>query len=199
MMEKLTTMKTPRNYLPALLLTLIWAQPLAAESQIKLTGRKDLVLSGENRQTVLEVARQHLSEKSGVFVAKAESVDTPFLFDQPVVAVQRTNDAVVTAPEPVSVNYDDASVLKAVAQNFAQQVRGTLARGSTSFLQLASGSMIKPGTSFPVSIPQAQGQTFTVTITEITANSYTLRLGEATQTVSLTGTASSSSGAIKLD
>lgn len=191
-------MKNLRNVLPALLIVLTGAQPLLAESQIKLTGRKDLVLSVDSRQTVLEVARRHLSEKSGAFLSQVQQVETPYAFEQPVVAVERTNIA-TEAPEPAAVNYDDASVLQAVAQNFAQQVRGTLARGSTSYLQLQGGSMIKPGTSFPATIPQARGKKFTVTITEITANGYSLRLGEATQTIRLDGTGSSSTGSIKMD
>jgi hypothetical protein len=162
-----------------------------------MTGRKDLVLSVESRQNVLDVARQHLSEKSGAFLSEIEEADSPYVFDQPVVARQINGPAPV--PEVVPVNYDDASVLKVVARNFASQVRGTLARGSTRFLQLNGGSLVKPGTSFPVSIPQAQGQSFTVTITDITTNGYTLQLGEATQTVGLNDSTSAGSGAIKLD
>jgi hypothetical protein len=58
--------------------------------------------------------------------------------------------------------------------------------------------MIKPGTSFPVTIPQAQGQTFTVTVSEITGNDYTLQIGEATQTISLNASGTGG-GAIKLN
>jgi len=189
-------MKNLSYILPAVLLTSLVLQPILAEEQIKLTGRKDLVLSVESRATVLDVARQHLSEKSESFLSLAEDAETPYAFEQPVVAVLRDDED--EPVEEVVVNYDDASVLRAVANNFAKQVRGTLARGSTSFLQLKGGSMIKPGTNFPVSIPQAQGQTFTVTVSEITSSGYTLQLGEASETISLNAT-SSGSGAIKLD
>jgi hypothetical protein len=47
--------------------------------------------------------------------------------------------------------------------------------------------MLKPGTSFPVEIPQAQGQTFTVTVVAINPGGYTLKLGEATQDISVEG------------
>ncbi len=190
-------MKTQTHVLPALLTALLLVQPLVAETKIKLTGRKDLVLSGESRATVLDVARQHLSEKSENFLARAAEVKTPYAFEQPIVAVARDGSEVKPVEEAV-VNYDDVSVLRAVAKNFAEQVRGTLARGSTSFLQLKGGSMIKPGTSFPVSIPQAQGQTFTVTISEIGSDGYTLKLGEATETIRLNAS-SSGSGAIRMD
>jgi hypothetical protein len=191
-------MKSPRYFLSALFLSLIWSQVLPAEPRIKMTGRKDLVLSTESRQTILEVGRQHLSEKNGAFLSEIQDADSPYAFKQPVVARQVKLVAAVE-PERVVVNYDDASVLEAVSRSFAEQVRGTIARGTTSFLQLKGGSMIQPGTSFPVSIPQAQGQTFTVTIIRITQNNYTLRLGDATQTVGLNGNTSTGGGTIKLD
>jgi hypothetical protein len=188
-------MKTLLNILTALLLTLLLAQSLFAKSEIKLTGRKDLVLSVDSRSAVLNVARLHLSEKSDAFIEIAANVDNPFEFEQPVVPIVRHDPKPV---EEVVINYDDVSVLRAVANNFSQQVRGTLARGNTSFLQLTGGTLIKPGTSFPVNLPQAQGQTFTVTISEITSSDYTLKLGEATETISLNDHGSSS-GAIKAD
>lgn len=190
-------MKTQTHVLPALLLALWVGQPLVAEPEIKLTGRKDLVLSVDSRATVLEVARRHLSEKEDDFLARASSAESPYAFEQPVVPIIKEAGVEAPVEEPV-VNYDDVSVLRAVAKNFAEQVRGTLARGSTRFLQLKGGNMIKPGTSFPVSIPQAKGQTFTVTISEITSDGYTLILGEATQTVSLNGVGTGS-GAIRMD
>jgi hypothetical protein len=187
-------MKTKIYVLLVALLALLYVQSLVAEPRIKLTGRKDQVLSVETRATVLAVARSHLSEKSDDFLALASSAQTPYAFEQPV-------DTHVDKPVKVAtgaiVNYDDASVLRVVAKSFSQQVRGTLARGTTSFLQLKGGNMIKPGTSFPISIPQAQGQTFTITVSEITSNNYILKLGEATQTVSLD--TSSTGGAIRTD
>jgi len=191
-------MKTLLHSIPFFLLSLLVTQSLVAAPQIKLTGRKDLVLSAESRATVLDVARLHLSEKGEDFLARASDVETPYAFEQPIVALVRNGEPVPVPVEEVVVNYDDASVLRAVAQNFAKQVRGTIVRGSTSFLQLKGGNMIKPGTSFPVSIPQAQGQTFTLTITEITGDGYTLKLGEASETISLNASGSGS-GAIKLD
>ncbi|MGZ0656034.1 hypothetical protein ACWPKO_09695 [Coraliomargarita sp. W4R53] len=189
-------MKSLLHISTLLLLALLATQSLLAESEIKLTGRKDLVLSVESRASVLNVARLHLREKSDAFLALAAEVDTPYAFEQPVVAL--TPDGEAEPVEEVTINYDDASVLRAVSVSFAKQVRGTLARGNTSFLQLTGGNMIKPGTSFPVSIPQAQGQTFTITITEVTSDDYTLKLGEATQTIRL-NSSGSGSGAIRLD
>ena len=57
-------MKTALSVISIFLLLLLSAHALFAEPQIKLIGRKDLVLSKESRQTVIELARRYLSEKS---------------------------------------------------------------------------------------------------------------------------------------
>lgn len=111
----------------------------------------------------------------------------------------RENGEIGERVQEATFHYDDGSVLRAVSQSFANQVSGTLARGSTRFLQLKGGRMIQPGASFPVSIPQAQKQTFIVTIAEITSDGYTLKLGEATQAMSWHASSGSHSGAIKFE
>ena len=192
-------MKTALPVISAFLLLLLSAHALFAEPQIKLVGRQDLVLSKESRQTVIEVARRYLSEKSEAFITKAQQAQTPYSFAQQAVAVVRENGEIVERVQEATFHYDDDSVLRAVSQSFANQVSGTLARGSTRFLQLKGGRMIQPGASFPVSIPQAQEQTFIVTIAEITSDGYTLKLGEATQAMSLHASSGSHSGAIKFE
>ncbi len=194
-------MKIRLQVLTSVFLVICVASPVVAETKIKLSGRKDLVLSVDSRATVLEVARQHLSEKEDAYLAQLSEIKNPYAFEQAVQTVLDANTGeVVEAPaEEVVVHYDDASVLQVVAASFAQQVRGTLARGSTSYLQLKGGSMVKPGTSFPATIPQAKGKSFRVTITEITSSGYTLQLGEASQNVSLNVSSSGGGGAIKLN
>ena len=192
-------MKTALPVISAFLLLLLSAHALFAEPQIKLVGRQDLVLSKESRQTVIEVARRYLSEKSEAFITKAQQAQTPYSFVQQAVAVVGENGEIGERVQEATFHYDDGSVLRAVSQSFANQVSGTLARGSTRFLQLKGGRMIQPGASFPVSIPQAQEQTFIVTIAEITSDGYTLKLGEATQTMSLHASSGSHSGAIKFE
>tara|TARA_R110002111_G_scaffold83959_2_gene131750 strand:- start:28 stop:576 length:549 start_codon:yes stop_codon:yes gene_type:complete len=177
------------NNLLRLLLGLLLVQSLTAESEIKLTARKDLVLSIESRASVLQVARMHLSDKDNGFLELTSNVEDPYVFEQPALEEDVVEEQVV-------VNYDDTSVLRVVAADFTKRVRGTLVRGSTSFLQLTGGNLIKPGASFPVSIPQAQGQTFTVTLTEVTSSTYTLKLGDATETISLNELGA---GAVKRD
>ena len=192
-------MKTALPVISAFLLLLLSAHALFAEPQIKLIGRQDLVLSKESRQTVIEVARRYLSEKSEAFITKAQQAQTPYSFAQQAVAVVRENGEIGERVQEATFHYDDGSVLRAVSQSFANQVSGTLARGSTRFLQLKGGRIIQPGASFPVSIPQAQEQTFIVTIAEITSDGYTLKLGEATQAMSLHASSGSHSGAIKFE
>lgn len=173
-----------QNYLLVLPLLLFVWQPLLAEPKINLSGRKDSVLKMETRQIVLEVAQQHLGEKGDEYLHQVAEVKSPYGFEGDVGTVSK-DSKVEEKKEEVLISYDDASVLKVIARNLASQVRGTLTRGTTSFLQLKGGSMIKPGTSFPVTIPEAQDQTFTVTVIDVTSSQYTLQLGEATLEVSL--------------
>jgi len=191
-------MKLSINTLSTTLVALLLMQGLHAESEIKLTGRKDLVLSLETRSMVLNVGKTNLSEKDDAFDDVLVNADSPFVFEQPVVPLARGADGVQEPVEELVINYDDASVLRVVAKNFSQKVRGTLVRGSQSFLQLTGGNLVPQGTSFPVSIPEAQAQTFTVTIAEINSDTYTLKLGAATQVVYFNAS-SSGAGAIKMN
>jgi hypothetical protein len=163
-------------------------------SEINLAGKQDLVLRSEVREQVLELAETLLSERSDDFADEVAEMDSPFVFEQIQGAVAEVEDQEVEV-EPI-INYDDASVLRLVVESFSRRVSGTLVRGETSFLQITGGNLIRPGTSFPVTIPQAPGQSFTVTVTKITENSYTLKLGEAEQAVRLSGTSSADGGAI---
>lgn len=181
------------------LLLLVNVVNLRASTEIRLTGRKDMVLSHETRVNVLDVAGRYLSQKDDSFLADSKKAESPFSFEQPAKEVVQSDSTVDESVVEKVINYDDASVLSAVAANFSKEVRGTLARGSTSFLQMNGGRMIKLGTSFPVSIPQAKGQTFNIMVSEISSNRYTLKLGQAEQTVSLEGTNALGSNSIKID
>lgn len=169
--------------------------PKVESSEINLGGRQDLVLAKEVREQVLELSEKLLENAEDDFAEQVADLDNPFVFEQMDEIVAEAEEAVV---ERV-INYDDASVLRVVKESFSKQVSGTLVRGSTSFLQLQGGNLVRPGDSFPVSIPQAEGKRFTVTVTEITGNSYTLKLGEAEQVVRLTGTAREGGGASFVD
>lgn len=164
-----------------LVVALLHSSLSAFESQIKLAGRKDLVLSVESRQTVLEVGMTFIANKADEYASTIEELTDPFAFKTTaLVQVGAGNTAAEATPEPV-INYADADVLAASAASFAQKVRGSISRGDSNFLQLEGGNLLKPGTSFPVRIPQAKHQTFMLTITEITSQGYTLQIGEATQ------------------
>jgi len=173
----------------ALAIALLHSALNAFEPQIKLAGRKDLVLGIDTRQTVLEVGMTHLATEKDDYMARIDDLKDPFSFKEstPVKPVVADNADPEEPPDPEALAYDDASVLDASAASFVKKVRGSLARGDTSYLQLEGGVLLKPGTSFPVRLPQAKGQTFTLTITEITSDGYTLQIGEATKQISFNG------------
>lgn len=163
---------------------LVGASAFAA-SEIKLSGRKDRVLSSEMRTTILDVAKECLYREDEGFVALSRGIENPYEFkeEEEEEAPGAPSIAVATKKAEAAaalVVYDDASVLKAVATSFAKKVRGTLARGSIHYLQLQGGGMLKSGTSFPVKIPQIKGKTFTVAISDVHSRGYTLTLGDAT-------------------
>ncbi|TVP77093.1 MAG: hypothetical protein EA353_11120 [Puniceicoccaceae bacterium] len=174
------------------LFCLILAGSILDARDINLGGSRDLVLRQEVRGEVMDLAQRLLSVKESDYPEQIVELKTPFSFEEEKTALAEVEEA---EPEAAIV-YDEASVLRLAAESFSKQVRGTLVRGETSLLQLSGGSLIRPGTSFPVTIPQAQGQSFVITISEITGNSYTLKLGESEQVVRLTGTASEGSGAV---
>lgn len=167
-----------------LILALLPFSLYAFEPEIKLAGRKDLVLGVETRETVLEIGAKYLSAKTDDYAAKIEDLVVPFTFEEDVSPRSASNNNVVQkAPEPEPFVYDDAAVLKAAAASFVKKVRGAIARGSDSYLQLEGGTLLKSGTRFPVRIPRAKDQAFELTVTEITHEGYTLQIGEATQQI----------------
>ncbi|MEO0510849.1 MAG: hypothetical protein AAF065_13435 [Verrucomicrobiota bacterium] len=177
-------MRIISRILPAVLLVSILVQGMlySFESRIKLAGRKDFVLSADSRLIVLEIGYIHLAEKNESFLTNVGELPSPFGFsgedpELPTVLAQESPEP----EEPVAapINYDDSAVLAAAAVSFSKKVRGSIARGQTSFLQIEGGTMLKPGTSFPVRIPQAENQSFTLTVSEISSDSYTLELGSA--------------------
>ena len=139
------------------------AYAFAATPEIKLSGRKDRVLTYQMRERVLAVAETHLNQADGGFGVTIEALDNPYAFKEVVEFIPR-----VIEKKPViidaSVVYDDASILEVIGLNLAKQVSGTLARGATYYLQLQGGGTLKSGASFPAKIPQIPGRSFTVTL-----------------------------------
>lgn len=169
----------------------------AATPEIKLSGRKDRVLSSTMRVVVLDVAEAYLNQENTDFVASTEGIGNPYAFKEASVApgavAAKEPDAVAAA----KVIYDDVSILKVIGVSFAKQVRGTLARGSMHYLQLQGGGMLKSGTSFPAKIPQVEGKSFTVTITDVNSRGYTLKMGDASLTLPIDGSSGVAAGATK--
>ncbi|MDP4610784.1 MAG: hypothetical protein NWT02_06315 [Opitutales bacterium] len=175
----------------------------SAEPKIKLSGRKDIVLKADERSTVLDAADRYLGQKDATFIGQVNDYVNPYAFKQApaakvVVAVEN-----VTSDEPevvaATVVYDDASVLKVIASNFSKQVRGTLARGSTNYIQLQGGNLLKPGTKFPARIAEDSDTQYNVILTEITSENYTLSLGDATLTLSYDEGKKGSTGAVRYE
>lgn len=174
----------------------------AATSEIKLSGRKDRVLSTKMRAIVLDVAKTYLNQADADFLASVEGLENPYAFKEAeveAIAAVSPRAVAVKEPEPVAapVVYDDTSVLQAIGLSFAKQVRGSLARGTTHYLQLQGGGMLKIGTSFPAKIPQVEGKSFAVTLTDINSRGYTLKMGDAVLTQAFDAPSGVSAGATK--
>jgi len=170
----------------------------AFEPRIKLSGRKDVVLSGESRQVVIDVAQTFLAESETDYIAAIESLENPFGFEAPapVEASVISETVAEKTAEPVLI-FRDAEVLEAAAQDFASKVRGSMTRGDTRFLQLEGGILLKRGTSFPVRLPEAGDKTFTLTVSEISSNGYTLSMGDSSKTLNYENNSSAGAGAVQ--
>lgn len=171
----------------------------SAESKIKLSGRKDIVLKGDERSAVLNAANRYLGQKDASFIAQLDDYESPYAFKEPPIEeVAVVENVTPDEPEVVAqVVYDDASVLKVIASNFSKQVRGTLARGTTNYIQLQGGNLLKAGTKFPARIAENSDKQYNVILSEITAENYTLSLGEATLTLSYDEGKKDGTGAVR--
>ncbi len=172
------------------------AYAFAATPEIKLSGRKDRVLSSQMRDRVLAVAETHLNQADDGFLASTEALGNPYAFKEVVAFVPRV---VENKPDAIdaAVVYDDASILKVIGLNLAKQVSGTLARGTTHYLQLQGGGMLKSGASFPAKIPQIPGQSFTATLMDVNPRGYTLKMGDASLTLPFDASSSTSAAVTK--
>ena len=173
---------------------LLGATSIAATPEIKLSGPKDRVLSSQMRIVVLEVAQSCLNRENDAFMSQVAELKNPYAIEEERLAVAV---APVVNEKSDPVVYDDASILQAIGDTFAKQARGILARGATHYLQLQGGGMLKVGASFPAKVPQVEGQTFTVTVVDITPRSYTLKMRDAILVIPLGGSSGGSNGAVK--
>jgi hypothetical protein len=149
----------------------------ALAEEINLSGRKDRVMTIGSRHVVLEVSSGYLDKEGRDFLSVITEIKNPYAYALAPVEVARPsiNTAGPSGPQ-APVVYGNESVLQAVAASFSKQVRGTLAKGSIRYLQLQGGSLLQSGASFPVKLPALNGQSFTVTLTDIVARGYTLQL-----------------------
>ena len=172
---------------------LMIALPLCAvasinnQPEIKLSQAKDRVVPASLRTSILEVAEQSLNRSDEAFIAVMEKVKNPY----PVKKAEKKEPLSDGAPPKPPIG--DESILKLIQANFAPQVRGTLAKGTTNYLQLNGGGLLKEGDSFPVQIPQIENRSFTVKVMGITTRGYTLKMNDVVQEI----TFKKSSGIIK--
>lgn len=158
----------------------------AYEPRVTLSGRKDRVISKDERAVVLDVATGFMNRGEGDFLARAEAIGDPFSFKEP--EGSKSSGGVITVDrKPQVIEYDDASLLAAVVPGFSNQVRGYLMRGDGYFLQLAGGNLLRVGESFPVRLPGIQDKGYRVLIAEITDQGYTLQLNEVSRFVPYEG------------
>lgn len=170
----------------------------AFESKLKLSGKKDLVIGIESRKAVLELGETYLTSPEGDFLPLIESLEDPFVFKSSTPSVVPEQIEEGTPERQIhkakSTHYEDVEVLALSAASFAKKVRGTITRGDVTFLQLEGGTLLKPGTSFPVRLPQAKDQNFMLSITEIDSDGYTLQIGGATEQFKFNNKTQSNSG-----
>lgn len=143
------------------------------QPEIKITASKDHVLPIELRNSILEVAETCLNRSDESFFASIKKVQSPF----PLAPTE--SEIVDTATEIVV--YDDESILGLIKTNFAAQIRGNIAKGGVYYLQLNGGGLLEAGDSFPAQLPQVEGESFTVTILEITSDGYILGMNDIVQ------------------
>lgn len=166
-------------------------QMLGGQS-IKLTGNKEHVIAVSDREHVLTVAAEfmdrsdeELSEKT--FAQRIDPIQNPFTLEDELTMTKPTKNI------QVQVVYDDMSILKAIAESLSKEVRGSLSRGETPYLQLQGGSLLKSGSVIPARIPQIPDQVFNVTVSEVTAKGYTLSMNESSFQVFLDKTSEANS------
>ena len=146
--------------------------------EISLRSSGDLIINPELRETALEVGRREIASGETGFLETLEGVKSPFLPLDFAENKEEEEEEVAEKAED-QVNYTDEAILQAVASRFSKEVRGSLGRGAVNYLQVEGGSLVRPGTSFPATIPQIAGQTFEITVESISPEAYVLVLGEA--------------------
>lgn len=179
----------------ALILMSLQTSLWAFEPKLKIVAPKDRVLGLEKRQAVVELGKKYLTPPNQDFLALIDGLRDPFAFKTatPVEPVQVPAREVEPVVEEVAVQYEAAEVLALSVANFAKKVRGTISRGDSNYLQLEGGVLLQPGSSFPVRLPQAENQTFMLSITEIDSTGYTLQIGEANTRVNFNNAPQSNS------
>jgi hypothetical protein len=156
--------------------------PVGAQ-EIKLPASKVTVVATSVRKTVLEVGARYLEPTTDeailAFKASIDPVQNPFTSEDELAVVSEVSSTTSVAPkQAVKIVYDDAAILEAVATSMSKQVTGTLSRGTSQYLQLQGGALLKSGATFPARIPGLEGQgTYNVLLSDISVDAFKLTLG----------------------
>ena len=176
-------------YLQLILASSITSTLLVASTgnypEIKLTTAKNHVLPAQMRASILEISEAFLNRGDETFLVTVGGIQNPYIIE--------AEEEVLVEPEKKAVVYDDELILELIETNFSPQVRGNIAKGDVYYLQLNGGGLLAEGASFPAQIPQVEGESYTVIISEITSDGYVLKMNDATQQVDF----EKKSGAIK--
>lgn len=150
---------------------------------VDLSSPKDRVLRAEQRKTALEVARTYLKEGGMHVRLEFGDIQSPYFFPEEQQSALEEEAEEEPEEEPARVVFDDASVLRAIANNLQNQVRGTMSRGEKRYLQLEGGALVGEGSILPARLPRIPDKTFRVTVGEIGPETYVLKLKDKVLTV----------------
>ncbi|WP_041745083.1 hypothetical protein [Coraliomargarita akajimensis] len=142
---------------------------------VDLAGAKDQVLPIKKRAAALEIGNAYLSPANvDAYNQATAELKSPYEFEKAKPKIVEVVEEVEVETVETKYVYDDSSILDRIGANFSNQVRGTMSMGSKYYIQLKSGKLMKPGASFPVSIPEVKDKTYTVTLDAIDDDGFTL-------------------------
>lgn len=157
---------------------------VAATEVINIPKSKVKVIPSTNRNTVLSVGAEVLDfeKRTKPSTIDYASIKNPFLFKEIEIVEEVVQE--IEEQKPKQIVYSDKAILKAVAQKFSPSVQGTMARGAVNYLQIKGGTIMKPGSTFPVSLPELNVQSKVVTLSDVTEDGYTLKIDNTEHEVS---------------
>jgi hypothetical protein len=144
---------------------------------MSFVSAQGLVSLPQQRSDLLLESEALLMREPITWAAEEGKRENPFaaVVDTPPPVVTEDNQVVARPVEPAPAQrLSDAVALKLIARKF--KADGSLITSSRRVLRLGSGQMVDEGHVFAVAI---QGERYEVSIESVTADGYTLKLGDA--------------------